>query len=218
MRVNLLEVTEEAEKNIVYIARVSNPKNQDSPELSKLIKYCITHQHWSIFEHSSMTLEIETSTAIATQLLRHRSFTFQQFSQRYSDPTELGFEPIAWRMKSEKNRQSSLDLSEPELDAKLIDAWQDIRNQILELYKNAINSGIAKECARFILPQCTTTRLYMTGNIRSWIHYIQLRIQPDTQLEHREVALLAQKIFVAELPLTSLALDWCDEKGKLIAN
>lgn len=215
MKVNLLEVTEEAEKNIVYIARVSSPKNQNSPELSRLIRYCITHQHWSIFEHSHMTLEIETSLAIATQLLRHRSFTFQQFSQRYADPTQMGFEFIQWRKQSEKNRQSSTDELDQETIEKLSDQWSHVLSEIEHFYKMAISLGVAKESARFVLPQCTTTKLYMTGNIRSWIHYIQLRTQGDTQLEHREVALLAKKIFVTELPLTSVALDWCDEKGKI---
>lgn len=215
MRVSLNEVTENAEQKIVYIARVSNPKNQDNPELSKLIRYCIIHQHWSIFEHSHMTLEIETSLAIATQLLRHRSFTFQQFSGRYSDNAIFGYEPLQLRLQSEKNRQSSTDPITPELEQEFIERWNDMLTHIDELYNDMIKAGVAKECARFIRPQCTTTKLYMTGNIRSWIHYIQLRTQEDTQKEHRDVALLAQKIFVTELPLTSLALDWCDEKGKM---
>lgn len=206
MDVKLIEVTPEAEKRIVYIARVSNPNNQENPEYAKLLRYCIQHQHWSVFEHAHMTLEIETSLAIATQILRHRSFTFQQFSQRYSVATD--FEPIEWRLQAEKNRQSSLDLAAPELDAELRDLWEDIQTQIVNLYDHALTKGIARECARMILPQCTSTRLYMTGNVRSWIHYLQLRTQPDTQLEHRQVAEAAKVIFVAQLPVIAQALGW----------
>lgn len=216
MRVKLEEITEEAERQIVRIARVSNPANQDNPKLSGLIRYCIQHQHWSVFEHAHMTLEIETSTAIATQILRHRSFTFQQFSQRYSDPTEMGFEPIELRRQAEKNRQSSL-LRIEEADEKVLEeTWFMVLEDIQHLYNRLLEAGVAKECARFILPQCTTTRLYMTGNIRSWIHYLQLRTGEDVQLEHRQVALAAKKIFISQLPLTALALGWTDEKGKEI--
>lgn len=216
MKVRLIDITEEAERQIVYIARVSNPNNQENPQISKLIDYCIRNEHWSVFEHSSMTLEIETSRVIAAQILRHRSFTFQEFSQRYSDPTEMGFEPIEWRKQAEKNRQSSLDLTDPEIDAELNDAWFDVLEQIQHLYNTAIEHGIAKECARFVLPGCTTTRLYMTGNIRSWIHYIQLRTKPNVQLEHRQIALQARKIFSSEMGVIALALGWVDEKGKEI--
>lgn len=208
MKVTLEEITPNAEQKICRIARVSNPSNQDNPNYEKLLYYCIQHQHWSVFEHAYLTLEIETSVAIATQILRHRSFTFQQFSQRYADPTQLGFEDIEWRMQAEKNRQSSLDIAEPELDAGLRDAWTDILEQIKYLYDYAVKNGIAKECARFVLPQCTQTRLYMTGNIRSWIHYLLLRIQSDVQLEHRLLALEAQKIFIHNFPVISSALNW----------
>lgn len=208
MKVRLISVTPNAEKIIVYIARVSNPSNQSNPEYVRLIQYCLKHSHFSIFEHAHLTLEIETSLAIATQILRHRSFTFQQLSQRYSDVSDLGFEVIEWRNQAEKNRQSSLDLADPEFAAKLIDSWQDIREKIMWLYESAVNNGIAKECARFILPQCTTTRLYMTGNIRSWTHYLQLRTQENVQLEHRLIALEAQKIFIEQLPTISEALGW----------
>lgn len=216
MRVKLEEITEEAERRIIRIARVSNPANQDNPEYAKLLAYCIKHEHWSVFEHSHMTLEIETSTAIATQLLRHRSFTFQQFSQRYSDPTELGFEPLPLRKQSDRNRQSSTEELEIEKFATLADEWSHLLEHIQDFYRMALAYGVAKECARFVLPQCTTTRLYMTGNMRSWIHYLQLRTQPDTQLEHRQVALAAKKIFCTELPVTAQALGWLDEKGKAI--
>lgn len=208
MNVRLEEITPNAEARICHIARVSNPANQDNPNYAKLLRYCIEHQHWSIFEHAHMTLEIETSLAIAAQLLRHRSFTFQQFSQRYSDATLLGCEPIQWRMQAEKNRQSSLDLADSELDAELRDLWEDIQTQIINLYDHALTKGIARECARMILPQAHTTRLYMTGNVRSWIHYLQLRTQPDTQLEHRQVAEAAKVIFVAQLPVIAQALGW----------
>jgi thymidylate synthase (FAD) len=214
MQVSLQEITEEAERNIINIARVSNPANQNNPEYAKLIKYCITHQHWSVFEHSFMTLEIETSTAIATQILRHRSFTFQQFSQRYADPTQLGFEPIELRRQAEKNRQSSM-LRIEEADEKVLEeTWFMLLEDIQHLYNRMIDAGVAKECARFILPQCTATRMYMSGNIRSWIHFIQLRCGEDVQLEHRQVALAAKKIFCRELPVTASALEWVGDRGK----
>lgn len=216
MRVRLIDISDDAEKQIVYIARVSNPNNQDNPEYEKLIKYCIEHQHWSVFEHSSMTVEIETSTAIATQILRHRSMKFQQFSQRYSEAIELmGFEPIEWRKQAEKNRQSSSGLVDPALIQDFNDAWFAILEDIQNLYEQAISLGVAKECARFVLPQCTGTKMYMTGDIRSFIHYINLRTKPDTQKEHRLVAEAIKKIFISELPVTSLALGWIDKKGKM---
>lgn len=216
MRVRLEEITEEAERQIIRIARVSNPANQDNPEYAKLIKYCIHHKHWSVFEHAHMTLEIETSTAIATQILRHRSFTFQQFSQRYANGGSLGFEAIEMRKQAEKNRQSSSGLVDDETRKDIEETWVLILEEIQMLYDRMIAVGIAKECARFVLPQCTTTRLYMTGNIRSWIHYLDLRSGDDVQKEHRLVAQAAKKIFIAHLPVISLALGWADEKGKTI--
>lgn len=208
MKVNLEEITPEAEKKIIRIARVSNPKNQDNPEYSRLLNYCIQHSHWSIFEHAHMTVEIETSLAIATQILRHRSFTFQQFSARYSNITELGFEPIEWRKQAEKNRQSSSELVDVSLIQDFNDTWFLILEEIQQFYDQLIAFGVAKECARFILPQCTTTRLYMTGNIRSWIHYLQLRTGEDVQEDHRKVAREIQKIFIEQLPVTAQALGW----------
>ncbi len=216
MRVKLVEMTEDAEKQIVRIARVSNPNNQDNPEISKLIKYCITHEHWSIFEHAHLTLEIETSRVIAAQMLRHRSFTFQEFSQRYSDPTEMGFEPIELRRQAEKDRQSSTLRIEEAAERELEEAWFSVLEEIQHLYNRMREAGVAKECARFVLPGCTTTRLYMTGNVRSWIHYIQLRTKPNVQTEHRVVARHAKKIFSEQMPIISLALGWIDEKGKEI--
>lgn len=208
MKVSLVTITPDAEATIIYIARVSSPENQNNSKIAGLIKYCIEHQHWSIFEQAFMTLEIETSLAIATQILRHRSFTFQQFSARYSDPTQMGFESIEWRLQAEKNRQSSLDTADPQTVAELDETWQMILEDIQNFYDYAISIGIAKECARFVLPTCTNTKLYVSGNIRSWIHYLQLRTGEDTQLEHRLVALEAQKIFTEQLPIISDALDW----------
>lgn len=216
MKVKLVDITEDAERRTIRIARVSNPANQDNPEYSKLLAFCIRNEHWSVFEHAHMTLEIETSRAIATQILRHRSFTFQEFSQRYSDPTELGFEPIEWRKQADKNRQSSTEPLGPEATASLDELWFTLLEDIQHFYNAAIENGVAKECARFVLPSCTTTRLYMTGNIRSWIHYIQLRTKPTTQSEHLKVALAAKKIFCSELHVTAQALGWIDEKGKPI--
>jgi thymidylate synthase (FAD) len=209
MRVKLEELTEDAEGVIARIARVSNPDNQDNPEYKKLIKYCIQKEHWSVFEHSHMTLEIETSLAIATQILRHRSFTFQQFSQRYSKATEhMDFEPIQLRKQAEKNRQSSSGLIDSTLAVDFQEAIFSLLDEARDLYNQMTAMGVAKECARFILPQCTQTRLYMTGNIRSWIHYIQLRSKEETQYEHRIIANAAKKIFILHFPLISEALEW----------
>lgn len=211
MRVKLQEITEDAEKTIIYIARVSNPNNQQNPEYAKLIKYCITHEHWSVFEHAHMTIEIETSLAIATQLLRHRSFTFQQFSQRYADASELGFEEFELRRQADKNRQSSTLRIEEEQEQKLQENIAAHLTWSRRLYLELLDAGVAKECARFVLPQCTTTRLYMTGNIRSWIHYLQLRTKENVQLEHRQVALAIKNIFILQLPTISQALEWTKE-------
>lgn len=208
MNVKLVQITPNVEQQMVYIARVSNPKNQNNPSYAGLIRYCIEHQHWSVFEHGHMTLEIETSLAIATQILRHRSATFQQFSARYSDISELGFEPIQLRKQAEKNRQSSAEILEYGISSQLQDNIQAHLAWSRRLYLELLDAGVAKECARFVLPQCTTTRLYMTNNIRGWIHYIQQRTKEDVQLEHRQVALEAQRIFVEELPIISEALGW----------
>lgn len=216
MRIKLEEITENAEQQIIRIARVSNPSNQDNPEYANLIRYCIKHQHWSVFEHAHLTLEIETSTAIATQILRHRSFTFQQFSQRYADGGSLGFEPIEWRKQAEKNRQSSGELVDPALAGEFDETWFSILEELQHFYDRLVASGVAKECARFIMPQCTTTRLYMTGNIRSWIHYIQLRSGEDVQKEHRDLARMAKKIFCQNLGVIALALGWMNERGVIV--
>ena len=208
--VKLVSITPDAEKTMAYIARVSNPSNQDNDNFSGLLKYCIKHQHWSVFEQSSMTLEIETTRAIAAQILRHRSFTFQEFSQRYAD-TNLIAERIplpALRKQDLKNRQNSTD----DLDEFV---KQDIEmtitahfNQAEKLYKRMLEAGVAKECARMVLPLATPTRLYMTGSCRSWVHYINLRSAHGTQKEHMNIAEACRKVFTEQFPVVSKALDW----------
>lgn len=209
MKVNLHAITPNAEQTMCYVARVSNPANQDNPNYTKLLRYCIQHGHWSVFEHAHLTLEIKTSLAVATQILRHgKGFCFQQFSQRYSDPTDMGFEYIDLRKQAAKNRQSSTEPLPDDVADALQARIHDLQHQTLKLYDDMLEAGVARECARFILPQATSTRLYMTGNVRSWIHYLQLRTQPDTQSEHRQVALAAQAIFVEQLPTIAEALGW----------
>ena len=208
--VKLVSITPDAEKTMAYIARVSNPSNQNNDDFSGLLKYCIKHQHWSVFEQSSMTLEIETSRAIAAQILRHRSFTFQEFSQRYAD-TNLIAEKIplpALRKQDLKNRQNSTD----DLDEFV---KQDIEmtitahfNHAEKLYKRMLEAGVAKECARMVLPLATPTRLYMTGSCRSWIHYINLRSAHGTQKEHMDIAHECRKVFTEQFPVVSEALEW----------
>ena len=208
--VKLVSITPDAEKTMAYIARVSNPSNQNNDDFAGLLKYCIKHQHWSVFEQSSMTLEIETSRAIAAQILRHRSFTFQEFSQRYAD-TNLIAEKIpipALRKQDTKNRQNSTD----DLDEFV---KQDIEmtitshfNNAEKLYKRMLEAGVAKECARMVLPLATPTRLYMTGSCRSWVHYINLRSAHGTQKEHMDIAEACRKVFTEQFPIVSKALDW----------
>ena len=208
--VKLVSITPDAEKTMAYIARVSNPSNQNNDDFAGLLKYCIKHQHWSVFEQSSMTLEIETTRAIAAQILRHRSFTFQEFSQRYAD-TNLIAEKIplpALRKQDLKNRQNSTD----DLDEFV---KQDIEmtitahfNHAEKLYKRMLEAGVAKECARMVLPLATPTRLYMTGSCRSWIHYINLRSAHGTQKEHMDIAEACREVFTEQFPIVSKALDW----------
>ena len=208
--VKLVSITPDAEKTMAYIARVSNPSNQDNDNFSGLLKYCIKHQHWSVFEQSSMTLEIETSRAIAAQILRHRSFTFQEFSQRYADTNLIANKiPVpALRKQDLKNRQNSTD----DLDEFV---KQDIEmtitahfNHAEKLYKRMLDAGVAKECARMVLPLATPTRLYMTGSCRSWIHYINLRSAHGTQKEHMDIAHECRKVFTEQFPVVSEALEW----------
>ena len=209
MTVRLISVTPDAEKTMAHIARVSNPNNQDNPNYSGLLKYCIKHNHWSVFEQSSMTLEIETTRAIAAQVLRHRSFTFQEFSQRYADSNLLGtIELPELRKQDKKNRQNSTD----DLDPKLVDTLNRQMNTLfssaLSLYNQMLEDGVAKECARMVLPLCSPTRIYMTGSCRSWIHYINLRSAHGTQKEHMQIAEACRKVFTEQFPDVSEALEW----------
>ena len=209
MTVRLISVTPDAEKTMAHIARVSNPNNQDNPNYSGLLKYCIKHNHWSVFEQSSMTLEIETTRAIAAQVLRHRSFTFQEFSQRYADSNLLGTIDLPeLRKQDKKNRQNSTD----DLDPKLVDTLNRQMNTLfssaLSLYNQMLEDGVAKECARMVLPLCTPTRIYMTGSCRSWIHYINLRSAHGTQKEHMQIAEACRKVFTEQFPAVSEALEW----------
>lgn len=206
----LISVTPDAEKQIAYCARVSNPKNQENENFAGLLKYCINHRHWSIFEHAFMTVELNTSLAVATQVLRHRSFTYQQFSQRYADSKELQFElPIPdLRSQDDKNRQNSIDNINPRDKAYMEGMIELHFKESLDLYNKLLEYGVAKECARFVLPQATQTRLYMSGNVRSWIHYIDLRTANGTQKEHMELAESVKCLFTCQFPIISKALGW----------
>ena len=208
--VKLISVTPDAEKHIAYCARVSNPNNQASNSFEGLIKYCIKHQHWSIFEQGFMTLEINTTRGLAAQILRHRSFTFQEFSQRYADSSLLSEEiPVPdLRRQDEKNRQNSIDDIDPWLIQKYKILMQDHFKHSMDLYQQMLNDGIAKECARFVLPLATPTRLYMSGSIRSWVHYIDLRSANGTQKEHMDIAEKAKCIFICQFPTIASALNW----------
>ena len=208
--VELLSITPDAEKTMAYIARVSNPKNQKNENFSRLLKYCIKHEHWSVFEQSSMTLQIETNRGIAAQILRHRSFTFQEFSQRYADTNLLGIDiPIPeLRRQDLENRQNSIDNIPEEIKIKFHQKIADLFKKSSNLYQEMLSDGIAKECARFILPLATPTRIYMTGSCRSWIHYIQLRTKVGTQKEHMDIAESCKKIFNQHFPNVSEAMDW----------
>ena len=209
MNVSLISITPDAEKTMAHIARVSNPNNQDNPNYAGLLRYCIKHNHWSVFEQSSMTLEIETTRAIAAQILRHRSFTFQEFSQRYAQSNSLGdIELPELRRQDTKNRQNSIDDLEPDIVEKLNKQMITLFSSSQSLYNQMIEYGVAKECARMVLPLCTPTRIYMTGSCRSWIHYIDLRSAHGTQKEHMDIAKECQKVFIKEFPAVSEALEW----------
>ena len=210
MTVKLISITPDAEKMMAYVARVSNPSNQDNEKYSGLLKYCIKHNHWSVFEQSYMTLEIETTRAIAAQILRHRSFTYQEFSQRYADSSILG-EKIKLpelRRQDTKNRQNSID----DLDEFMVQKFQMQMNTLFDssmaLYQQMLEAGVAKECARMVLPLCTPTKIYMTGSCRSWIHYITLRSANGTQKEHMDIALACKEVFKEQFPSVSEALEW----------
>ena len=210
LMVKLISVTPDAEKTIGYVARVSNPKNQDNPNVAGLLKYCIKHQHWSIFEQAFMTVEIETTRGLAAQILRHRSFTYQEFSQRYADSSMLADEiPLPkLRRQDDKNRQNSIDDIDPLMQQDFEIKMQRHFVDGMKLYKEMLDAGIAKECARFVLPLATPTRLYMSGSIRSWIHYIDLRSAHGTQKEHMDIAEACRDIFKDQFPIIAEALDW----------
>ena len=206
----LISITPDAEKTMTHVARVSNPDNQDNPTISKLLKYCLDEGHVSIFETCSMTIEIETHLAIAVQILRHRSFCFQMFSQRYANTTKLNetIPLFELRVQDTKNRQSSHDTLSEKLKKKYLNRIEKHFKATMKLYIEMISDGIAKECARFVLPEAVTTRLYVTGNIRSWIFYIKEREKMGAQKEHREVAQLCKNIFIEQLPILSNGLGW----------
>ena len=208
--IKLISVTPDAEKTIGYIARVSNPNNQTNPKVSGLLKYCIKHGHWSVFEQAHMTVEINTTRAIAAQILRHRSFTFQEFSQRYADSSMLGDTiPLPdLRRQDDKNRQNSIDDIDPFTRQKYEILMQHHFAQGMELYQKMLEEGIAKECARNVLPLCTPTRMYMTGNLRNWIQYIELRSSNGTQKEHMDIANEIKQLFICRFPVIAEALEW----------
>ena len=210
MSVRLISVTPDAEKTMGYVARVSNPANQENPKVAGLLKYCVNHQHWSVFEQAFMTLEIETTRGLAAQILRHRSFTYQEFSQRYADSSLLGDTiPLPeLRRQDTKNRQNSIDDIDPFTIQKYQMLMQDHFKDAMELYQKMLDEGIAKECARFVLPLATPTRLYMSGSCRSWIHYITLRSANGTQKEHMDIAEACKQIFIEQFPTVSEALEW----------
>ena len=209
MNVKLVTVTPEAEQTMGYVARVSNPKNQDNPNVSGLLSYCIKHGHWSVFEQAHMTLEIETTRGLAAQILRHRSFTYQEFSQRYADSTQLGTIPLPdLRRQDTKNRQNSTDDLEPPLKTKYYARMLKHFEEATNIYEEMLEDGVAKECARFVLPLATPTKLYMTGSVRSWVHYIELRSGHGTQKEHMDIANECKRIFTEQFPVVAKALQW----------
>ena len=210
MNVSLISVSPDAEKHMAYCARVSNPNNQDNDNYAGLLKYCIKHQHWSIFEQAFMTLEINTTRGLAAQILRHRSFTFQEFSQRYADTNLLDTNiPLPeLRRQDTKNRQNSIDDIPEEQSKMLLGRIQNYFNEGLDLYNELLREGIAKECARFVLPLATPTRIYMSGSVRSWVHYIDLRSGHGTQKEHMDIANACKTIFTEQFPTVSEALEW----------
>lgn len=205
--VSLVHITPNAEELIAYMARVSNPSNQSNTETSqRLIRYLIEHQHWSPFEMVNMCVEINTTRSIAAQILRHRSFSFQEFSQRYAEVTAKGVVPEL-RRQDTKNRQNSIDDLPPEVKESFEARIGYLYDDAYSLYEDMLESGIAKECAREVLPLSTPTRLYMNGTIRSWIHYCQLRCGNGTQLEHRNIAQGTYKLLQEHLPDVCAVLD-----------
>ena len=213
MSVKLISVTPDAEKLMAYCARVSNPNNQDNENYAKLLAYCINHQHWSIFEQAFMTVEINTTRGLAAQVLRHRSFTFQEFSQRYADATLLGEDIPTFELRRQdtKNRQNSIDDISDEIKVKWNSRIREHFSKAKAIYDGMIADGIAKECARFVLPLSTPTRLYMSGSVRSFIHWIKLRSAHGTQKEHMLIAEETKRIFSEQFPTVSEALGWKNE-------
>ena len=210
MEVKLISVSPDAEQHMAYCARVSNPNNQENEKYAGLLRYCIKHQHWSIFEQAFMTLEINTTRGLAAQILRHRSFTYQEFSQRYADSSLLGNKiPLPQlRKQDEKNRQNSTDDLDPILVQELEVKMQKYFADGMKLYKEMLDARVAKECARFVLPLATPTRLYMSGSVRSWIHYIELRSGHGTQKEHMDIANACKNIFTEQFPTVAEAMEW----------
>lgn len=210
MSVKLISITPQAEQTMAYCARVSNPTNQDNENYAKLLKYCIDHQHWSIFEQAFMTIEINTTRGLAAQILRHRSFTFQEFSQRYADTNLLANDIPLFELRRQdtKNRQNSINDISDEIKVKWNTRIREHFAKSKALYDAMLADGIAKECARFVLPLATPTRLYMSGSIRSFIHWIELRSAHGTQKEHTDIVNAAKQIFISELPIIAEALGW----------
>jgi len=213
--VKLISITADCEKLMAYCARVSNPNGQNNDSIAKLLKYCISHEHWSIFEQAFMTVEINTTRGIAAQVLRHRSFTFQEFSQRYADATLLseGIPTFELRRQDNKNRQNSIDDISDEIKVKWNTQIREHFAKSKAIYDGMISDGIAKECARFVLPLAVPTRLYMSGTIRSWIHYINLRSSHGTQKEHMDIANRIKDIFIQQLPVVSQSLEWTNDQA-----
>ena len=210
MNVKLISVTPDAEKTMAYIARVSNPNNQENPNFAGLLRYCIKHRHWSVFEQATMTLEVETTRGLSPQILRHVSFRYQEFSQRYADSSLLdeSIPMFDLRRQDTKNRQNSVDDIDPFVKQEFEIKIRKHFDEGMKLYKEMLDAEIAKECARFVLPLATPTRMYMTGSVRSWIHYIDLRSANGTQKEHMEIAEACKKIFVKQFPTCAEALEW----------
>lgn len=208
--VRLVSITPDAEEIIAYCARVSNPSNQDNHQtVDKLLGYCIEHGHWSIFEMANLVLEINTTRSISPQILRHRSFSFQEFSQRYARVSDLGGIDLPHlRRQDTKNRQNSFDDLSAEQTQLFYRRIASHYAEAEDLYQEMLSRGVAKECAREVLPLSSPTRLYMNGTVRSWIHYIQLRTTPGTQLEHQQIADSAKTIFCQQLPIIARALKW----------
>jgi thymidylate synthase (FAD) len=211
--VKLISATPDAEAHMGYVARVSNPSNQDNPKVAGLLKYCVKHGHWSVFEQAFMTLEINTTRGLAAQILRHRSFTFQEFSQRYADSSMLADKiPLPdLRRQDTKNRQNSIDNIDPFIRQEFQIKMQRHFEEGMKLYQQMLDASIAKECARFVLPLAVPTKMYMTGSVRSWIHYIDLRSGHGTQKEHMDIANECKRIFIEQFPICAEAMEWTND-------